>query len=367
MLNIKFVFTTWNMFNWNKVIQDNLPTDHAQSKLYKSGSEIVNTLSNWTTIYYTNVRILDSTLSLYKSYISPIKYFTTSFSSNKPSFTDTYPVSKSIYFAFFLPQCFSLAISSNQFVEAVLDSSFGPLAFARGICTKVSVNLLLQQNGASTIVGTAKLSGAGVTNCSALCRSLHGHAPVSTSVADPVVIGSVKVEDNFFSLPYANLYFFRCGEKCEILWTFDDMRSSRHCTRDTRAMILQTFVPHSDKELLSPVNVEREVTHVKAYPRDGASETTDIAVGVRKLDVAHTRDEDLLLRISHIMNSIFSSAILTMPASFPIHNSPIRVVSSTREEHFLSHPPPQRPVTSSEKVLHRVLHSFSIELCPWCS
>lgn len=93
--------------------------------------------------------------------------------------------------------------SNYSIVDTFLGSSYGIPAFDGGIRSDVSVNLFAETNGASAIVDTAKLSSAGVSNSSALHRTVFGHAPSSTSAAILLVIGPVKLGDNFVSLPYS--------------------------------------------------------------------------------------------------------------------------------------------------------------------
>lgn len=87
-------------------------------------------------------------------------------------------------------------------MEVVLSSFFGTLTFDCGNCTNVFVNLLVESNGAPAIVDKVKLHGAGLTNCSANSRMPHGHALLSTSAADLVVIESIKVDKNLASLSF---------------------------------------------------------------------------------------------------------------------------------------------------------------------
>lgn len=111
----------------------------------------------------------------------------------------------------------------------------------------VSVNHFAASNGALEILGTDKLSGASVTESSALRRTLHDHALLNTSAADLVVIVSVKENDKFSPLFFP--YPFRCGGKCEIQLRFGKMRPFGYYARDNWAMISQSLVLTSGREL----------------------------------------------------------------------------------------------------------------------
>lgn len=74
--------------------------------------------------------------------------------------------------------------SRYSYSEAVLGSSVGTPAIARGILTDVCIDMFAESNGASAIVGKTKLSGAGASNSSALHKTLHGHALPNTSAAN---------------------------------------------------------------------------------------------------------------------------------------------------------------------------------------
>lgn len=91
--------------------------------------------------------------------------------------------------------------SHQSLVAVALGSFFGTPALSRSIRTNVCFNLFAESNGAPDIVSTAKLSGACVTDRSAVRRTLLSHALPSTSVVDLVVIGSVKVHKDFFHPP----------------------------------------------------------------------------------------------------------------------------------------------------------------------
>lgn len=82
--------------------------------------------------------------------------------------------------------------------EAVPGSSFGTSTFSHSSRTDVSVDLLAKRNGATTMVGAARLSGASGTNCNAARRALHGRELPSTSAANLTVIRSVIVHEYFF-------------------------------------------------------------------------------------------------------------------------------------------------------------------------
>lgn len=56
--------------------------------------------------------------------------------------------------------------------------------------------LFAQSNGTLAIPGTAKLFGAGVTDCSALRQTLSGHERLATPAADLVIISFVEEDDN---------------------------------------------------------------------------------------------------------------------------------------------------------------------------
>lgn len=120
----------------------------------------------------------------------------------------------------------------------------------------ICVNLPAEANGDPAIVGTAKLTDAGVTNRSALRRTLHRHVISNTSASELVATGSVKADDNFSLLTY--LYPFQCGEEREITSTLDSLRPSGFFAWDTQVMIPQSIVPNSGKELSPPADVDGE-------------------------------------------------------------------------------------------------------------
>lgn len=94
-------------------------------------------------------------------------------------------------------------MSSQQFfIEAVLGSSFGISAFVCSIHTDICVDLFAESNGAPATVAVAKLCDDGVTDRSAIRRTLYVHALPSTSTADLIVIRSVKAHEDFPSPLY---------------------------------------------------------------------------------------------------------------------------------------------------------------------
>lgn len=129
-----------------------------------------------------------------------------------------------------------------------------------GALANVFINLFAELSGAPAIVGTAELSGASVTDSSALCMILHGHELPITSALDVVVIGSVKVDENFLSLLY--YYPFHYDEESEISSTLGNMRTYGNYAWDTKVMISQSSVHHSGKDVSMPANVERKVTEM---------------------------------------------------------------------------------------------------------
>lgn len=90
--------------------------------------------------------------------------------------------------------------SNQSILESVLGSSFGSHAFDRGIRRDFSSTFFTVSNDTLAIFGTAKFSGAGVTDSRALRRTLHSHALPSMSTADLISIGSLTVDDSFASL-----------------------------------------------------------------------------------------------------------------------------------------------------------------------
>lgn len=88
--------------------------------------------------------------------------------------------------------------SQKSFSEAVLGTSVGTLAIDREIRLDVCVNHFAKPNGAFAMIGTANVSGGGVTNSSTLRRTLNRHVLSGTIAKDLVVIGYSKVDDHFF-------------------------------------------------------------------------------------------------------------------------------------------------------------------------
>lgn len=165
----------------------------------------------------------------------------------------------------------------------------------------IRVDLFADSNGAPAIVGTAKLSGAVVTNSNALCRTLHVHALTSTSVADPSPFRSVQVHEDFSSRSYP--YPFYCGDKSKIPSTLGNMCQSGYNARGTHAMIPRSAVPPSIKILSPQADVERRVTLVLTAPNEGAIVTTGTAMRATKFDVAHYRHKNVLLRVNQTNKS----------------------------------------------------------------
>lgn len=97
----------------------------------------------------------------------------------------------------------------HSFFESFFCFLFCTSAFDRDICTDAHVSHIARLNVALAIIGTAKLSGVDTTDSNALRRTLHSHALPSTSAAVFVVIGFVKMDDNFS--PFTYLYPFQCG------------------------------------------------------------------------------------------------------------------------------------------------------------
>lgn len=62
------------------------------------------------------------------------------------------------------------------------------------------MNYFAESNSAPAFVGTAKFPGAGVTDCSALPKTIYGNALASESAVDLVFIELVKV-DRKIALP----------------------------------------------------------------------------------------------------------------------------------------------------------------------
>lgn len=120
----------------------------------------------------------------------------------------------------------------------------------------VSVIIFVESNGVLSIVGTAKPSGACVTNSSAFRRTLYNHALSYTSVADLVLIGSANFNDNFSSPLYIN--YFHCDKESKILLTNGNIQPSECYAWDTYAMILQSSVHSSGKELIPYDDVKTE-------------------------------------------------------------------------------------------------------------
>lgn len=69
-------------------------------------------------------------------------------------------------------------------------------------------------------------------------------------------------------------------------------------------MIPRVHVSPSAKKLSQPAAVEVEVISVLMALNDDASETTGMSVRVKKFDVAYCRQEDVLLIVNQIINSV---------------------------------------------------------------
>lgn len=82
-----------------------------------------------------------------------------------------------------------LELSKKSFFETVFNLAFGIAAFSRRFLTGVLLKLYAESKGAPAIAYTAKVSGAGVTNNSALCRVLYDYALLSMSAADLIFSG----------------------------------------------------------------------------------------------------------------------------------------------------------------------------------
>lgn len=115
-------------------------------------------------------------------------------------------------------------LRDSHFLEAVLGCCFDTPAYASGICPDVCVKLFVKSNEVPAIVVIEKQYGVSVTCSSTLRKKLRGHALPSTPAADLVVIGRVKVLEDFSS--HLSLYPFHCGEESETRSTHGNMRPS---------------------------------------------------------------------------------------------------------------------------------------------
>lgn len=87
------------------------------------------------------------------------------------------------------------------------------------------------------------------------------------------VLGFVKENDNFALHSYP--CSFNCGEKSEILSTLGNMPTSGYYARDTQAMISQSPVHPSSKDLSLPADTKGKVIEIAAVPSGGNFETKD--------------------------------------------------------------------------------------------
>lgn len=78
----------------------------------------------------------------------------------------------------------------------------------------------------------AQFYGAGNTNGSALCKTLHGRVLSIMSAADFALIESAKTDNKFASL----IYFFplKCVEATEMLSTLGNMLPFKYRALDTK-------------------------------------------------------------------------------------------------------------------------------------
>lgn len=183
----------------------------------------------------------------------------------------------------------------QSFFETIIGLIFDAPAFDRGICRGVFVNHLADSNGAPAIIGSAKLSGACVTDSSALWRTLHGRDFSGTPAMDFVVIRSLKEVENsvLFSWPYP----IHCNQEIEILLTLGKMCSFWYNAWYTQVMILQKPVRFSGMELLPPAYVGDRVTEMETMSNVSTPETTGTGMQMEKFDAEYYRRQNQLFRI----------------------------------------------------------------------
>lgn len=99
--------------------------------------------------------------------------------------------------------------------------------YDRDIRTDICVVFLAESNGAPAVVGTTKLSEAGVANGLTLCRTHRGFALPSTSATDLVVIRSAKEANDVFYFPVS------------ILSILEKMRSSVNTLQHSSVSVLR--------------------------------------------------------------------------------------------------------------------------------
>lgn len=208
----------------------------------------------------------------------------------------------------------------QSFLNAIPGSSFGTPVFDRGIRLNFCVNCSANSNGVPATVGTAKGSNVDVPDSSTLLATLHRHELPRTFAADLVVIRAVNVKGNFASLTY--LCLSQRGEESKIPPTHGNIPPSGYYAWDTQAIILQSLVFASSKDVPSPAHVEVEVRELAKALNNGASVTTEMVVRVTKFDVDHYRHQGMLLWVNKIKDlevllcDIDNAHVLSLAQSF---------------------------------------------------
>lgn len=138
--------------------------------------------------------------------------------------------------------------SQQSCLAAVLCSFFDAFPIARVIFKVVCIELFEEANDAPTLVSTAKLFGANITDRNPLCTTHYGHALSNTSSAEIAVVRSVNVPEKYSSFFYS--YPFQRSEKSEIASTLGNMRTRGYYALSTQAMIRQCTILHPPKNCL---------------------------------------------------------------------------------------------------------------------
>lgn len=228
------------------------------------------------------VNILDNTVAVYFSHLSHLKYLNASSYLKKHSCFRTSLIPNSPHSSFFLFYFhYSEKPLPNDFPWSYLRSLFRHAAIDHGNCTDVYANLFAEPSGALAAVGIEKLSGVDVTGYEAFHETLHDHKISSMFATDIVVIRCAQLNDNFAFLSSFNQ--FQCGKTNEVPSTLCKIRPSVFYASSTQVITSQSAVQPSGRDLLSPANLEKEVTELAITHNYDTFEATGTIVQVKNL------------------------------------------------------------------------------------
>lgn len=234
-------------------------------------------------------------------------------------------------------------MSSNPlFLELSSDVFFGAPALECGSRLGVHILLFAKPNRALGIIGSALIFATNVTNSSARCEALYGHAIASNFGAHPTFIRPVKADGKLGSL--SSLSLFQSGEWTESPQDFAPSFQLNNTHETPQCCLCKVPYCPFGKDVLLPWEVGAEFSQVAKELVEVSSETTSSAGRVKKFDVNHDRHQNLLVRVEQangletLLRNIRIACIHFLAQPFGAcgfyHAS----------KHSLSQPPPWRTV-----------------------